>query len=130
MSSPRKKVSQPGKSLSFVGRFCRKGNKIKHFPQPAPHPQSVLLFNFTAVQIGGEVGLHAKRVVIIIAAENNFCHHLASVAIMLCFIFEAQVVKAIDDRLKFFDREGPFGVAVKTCNLKMNRVIYIKNYFD
>ncbi|MGN6540220.1 MAG: hypothetical protein ACTHKY_05375, partial [Ginsengibacter sp.] len=89
-------------SPSFLTRLHRKRNKIKHFPQPAPHPQPILLFNFTAVQINCEVGLHAKGVVIIIAAENNFCHHLASGAIVLRFIFEAQVIKAINDRIKLF----------------------------
>jgi hypothetical protein len=73
-----------------------------------------LLFNFTAVQINCEVGLHAKGVVIIIAAENNFCHHLASGAIVLRFIFEAQVIKAINDRIKFLSREGTFAVAVNS----------------
>jgi hypothetical protein len=60
------------------------------------------------------VGLHAKGVVIIVAAENDFCHHLASGAIVLRFIFEAQVVKAINDRIKLFGREGTFAVAVNS----------------
>ena len=80
---------------TLIHRIIRKRNQIKHLSHPAPYPDTINLFNFAAVEVGGDMGNEFLGDEQIIVGEQDPGHDVAVVAIVFEGVFVAQVIETI-----------------------------------